>query len=116
MQDICSEIKLKIEKERRFAGVLEPVRGQVQVSNRMSTCVSLLTNSKDRGSAELANGRKVLYFKMDKWWGPVAEIGSSMRFSKTNATFIRLNVIRIRYYYITDMASSPQSFSRSSML
>ena len=55
MMDIRSEIKLKIQKERRFAGMINPVRGQVQVRTvRNRTCVSLLTNSKDRGSAELA--------------------------------------------------------------
>ena len=38
------------------------------------TCVSLLTNSKDQRTGVQPSLRIV------KWWGPVAEIGSSMRF------------------------------------
>ena len=68
MLDIRSEIKLRIQKGDT---VCWNAPSSMRPGTSNGTCVSMLTNSKDRGSAELANG---------KWWGPVAEIGSSMRF------------------------------------
>ena len=71
MLDMDSEMKLRTQKERRLVEMLGPVRGQVQV-NSNGTCVWLLTNSKGQGFQPS--------LQMVKWWGPVAEIGSSMRF------------------------------------
>ena len=93
MLDIRSEMKLRIEKERRFTGMLGPVT-RPGTSNS-STChpvfrCSLIQNLRTGVQPSFA---KWISNKV-KWWGPVAErrrSGARCGSQNINVTFIRLN-------------------------